>query len=363
MASEKAELLTEALAAIIDLVPELDRNDYAYIAKVHPWATDSFLSGLLAMSEGELTDDTRLIGQLMQQLQAQQATIVTLETNFGNAVVDADVPTPPPAAWQQQQRSQKPSDEAVWQQQQQQPRPGSRAADPASPLAQRPLAQRPSGSPLPQSEAPRKPGPADRPPKADPKVRPASPRADDRPPGKHPQPKQKQQQQAPSYDEYPEENISTQVSPVPKRPVPKTKPKPKSKGRDPEDDGDGTIPWSEFAEDGEGGTVQPADAAEEEEMARRRNAREEIRFYSISEELKAINAGLIDPSEISTVSAVDTRQACQHCGRKFLPDRLGRHIKVCEDLKRGKEWRGTWKSPHKSDLDSQKSLLTSSFKV
>ena len=104
MASEKAELLTEALAAIIDLVPELDRNDYAYIAKVHPWATDSFLSGLLAMSEGELTDDTRLIGQLMQQLQAQQATIVTLETNFGNAVVDADVPTPPPAAWQQQQR-------------------------------------------------------------------------------------------------------------------------------------------------------------------------------------------------------------------------------------------------------------------
>ena len=77
------------------------------------------------------------------------------------------------------------------------------------------------------------------------------------------------------------------------------------------------------------------------------------------EELKAINSGQIDPSEASTVAPVDTRRPCPNCGRKFLPERLGRHIKVCEDLKRGKEWRGTWKSPHSNSSQN----LLSSFKV
>jgi len=152
---------------------------------------------------------------------------------------------------------------------------------------------------------------------------------------------------------------------APRRPAKTPSPAPSSSALD-EDDASGhggTIPWSEFAEDGEGGTVQPADADEEAEMERRRLERGETRFNSISEELKAINAGVIDASEASTVAAVDTRQPCAHCGRKFLPERLGRHIKVCEDLKRGKEWRGQWKSPHHSDVASQKSLLTSSFKV
>ena len=88
-----------------------------------------------------------------------------------------------------------------------------------------------------------------------------------------------------------------------------------------------------------------ADSDDEEaaEMERRRRDRSESRFDSISEELKALNSGLI--SEPSTVAEVDNRQPCPQCGRKFLPDRLQRHVKVCEDLKRGKEWRGTWKSP------------------
>ena len=115
----------------------------------------------------------------------------------------------------------------------------------------------------------------------------------------------------------------------------------------------------------EGAVVQPADAQEAEEMERRRLARTESRFDSISEEIKALNSGLI--SEPSTVAPVDTRQPCPNCGRKFLPDRLGRHVKVCEDLKRGKEWRGTWKSPHASASNlhggPRDAWLSSSFKA
>ena len=40
----------------------------------------------------------------------------------------------------------------------------------------------------------------------------------------------------------------------------------------------------------------------------------------------------------------DNREPCPHCGRKFLPERLVRHVKVCEDLKRGKEWRGAFQA-------------------
>ena len=85
--------------------------------------------------------------------------------------------------------------------------------------------------------------------------------------------------------------------------------------------------------------IEPADEEEAAEMSRRRRERGETRFDSISEEIKALNSGLI--SEPTAAPTVDNRQPCPQCGRKFLPDRLQRHVKVCEDLKRGKEWRGT----------------------
>ena len=74
------------------------------------------------------------------------------------------------------------------------------------------------------------------------------------------------------------------------------------------------------------------DEAQREEDERRLEKGRE-RFGSISEEIKALESGLI--SEPSTVAEDDNRKPCQHCGRKFLPERLARHVKVCEDLKRG----------------------------
>ena len=51
---------------------------------------------------------------------------------------------------------------------------------------------------------------------------------------------------------------------------------------------------------------------------------------------------------------------CPNCGRKFMPDRLQRHVKVCEDMARGQEWRGTWKSPSAGGRNSSNSLLVES---
>lgn len=178
------------------------------------------------------------------------------------------------------------------------------------------------------------------------------------------QPQQSQQSQQPQQQpDAPEQEVVSAPKPraakacAPKRNV-KSSPVVQHAPLD-DRSGEGSIPWSEFASDGEGISIQPADAEEEAEMARRRAERGEKRFNSISDELKAINSGELDPMQASTVAKVDTRQPCAHCGRKFLPERLGRHIKVCEDLKRGKEWRGTWKSPN----TSENQLLTSSFKV
>jgi len=301
------------------------------------------------MSQGEPSGDTRLIAQLMQQLQAQQLNIGMLEAERGNVVAASNgaegIPSSPARRLSPQPPPQPPPQAPSQQQQQGSPRP--------------------SGSPLPASQSAdpqRRTG--DRPPKA----RPAS--TDDR--------RQRQQKQQPQSQQHQldgSEPTSGPASPAAKARVPKGKaPRRIAKAPSPapssvaegEDDASGvtsSIPWNEFAEDGEGDTVFPADAEEAEEMERRRAARDETRFNSISDELRAINQGIIDPNEASTVAPIDTRQPCAHCGRKFLPERLGRHIKVCEDLKRGKEWRGTWKSPHTTDMLSQKQLLTSSFKI
>ena len=71
---------------------------------------------------------------------------------------------------------------------------------------------------------------------------------------------------------------------------------------------------------------------DEEEEERRIAQRGGQRFDSISEEIKALNSGLIEESELSTAPTVDNRAGCPHCGRKFVPARLERHVKVCEDL-------------------------------
>ena len=82
----------------------------------------------------------------------------------------------------------------------------------------------------------------------------------------------------------------------------------------------------------------------------RRSRRQEQRFASITDEMQALVAGQI--AEPSTVLPVDDREPCAHCGRKFAPDRLERHMVVCDQLKWGMERRGTF---------SVKSMLSTSL--
>ena len=290
------------------------------------------------MSRGQPTEDTKLIAQLMQQLQVQQLNIGMLEAERGNSMAVAAAAAPPPPQQQQQHPS------------------------PRGPTHVR------SGSPRAAHEQPQ-PQPrrqGEKPPKA--RSGPASPRVDRRPP------QQGSHDYAEPDDQQFDQQQQQQQTPSKARPKARAPRKPKAMANPPPEaedsasgaqDAERVIPWDEFAGDDEGAVVQPADAQEAEEMERRRLARTESRFDSISEEIKALNSGLI--SEPSTVAPVDTRQPCPNCGRKFLPDRLGRHVKVCEDLKRGKEWRGTWKSPHASASNlhggPRDAWLSSSFKA
>ena len=308
--SSNAEMVSECLAAVLDAVPLLDDDDRAHIVAQHPWATTDWLAGMQAMSSGLPTEDTKLIAQMMQQLQAQQLSIGMLEAERGNAVNGAAEPLSPRPT---RQASPRPSPGG--------PGERDRARPPKARSGPRQDSKRPPQPPSQQPPELDGPSPQDRPPK---------PRAAGPKRGKAPSP-------APGSSSQPAGSSDADDA-----------------GGD--RDAEGKVPWNEFAEDDEGGVVQPADAEEAEEIARRRLARSESRFGSISEEIKALNSGLI--SEPSTVLSVDTRQPCPNCGRKFLPERLQRHFKVCEDMKRSKEWRGTWKSPHANEA-----VLTSSFKV
>ena len=75
-----------------------------------------------------------------------------------------------------------------------------------------------------------------------------------------------------------------------------------------------------------------------EDAARLERRAKAGRFSSISEEISALEAGLI--SEPSTTKAVDDRVACSCCGRKFAPDRLAKHAAVCQKAKKRASDRG-----------------------
>ena len=73
----------------------------------------------------------------------------------------------------------------------------------------------------------------------------------------------------------------------------------------------------------------------------RRKRRSEGKFDSISEEIAALNAGII--SEPSTVGAVDERVECKFCARKFAPERLEKHMVICKETKKNAAYRSAVK--------------------
>ena len=88
---------------------------------------------------------------------------------------------------------------------------------------------------------------------------------------------------------------------------------------------------------GEGSCLEDDDDIDEE----RRKRRSEGKFDSISEEIAALNAGII--SEPSTVDAVDERVECKFCARKFAPERLERHMVICQETKKNAAYRSAVK--------------------
>jgi len=368
--SEQVEYLSECLSVALELAPALDDDEREQLAELHPFATPYWLDALVATSRSQPTQDVQLIAQLTQKLQQQaereRALIAELEAerqqSAANAAAAAVANEAARAAAdaanavaarsdpaRARPLSPRRSKEQLQQQQQQQPdRPGS------------PRSSSGGGS-TPRNGTPQRP-----------------PRA--QPLGAQQQQQQQQQRRAPSNgaaaEEQPPAAAKRQKAKAPS-------PEASEDGEDARSSGGGSngggsngggddsragssIPWSEFAGDDDGGVIEPADAEEAAEMHRRRQERGESRFDSISEELKALNAGLI--SEPSAGPAEDNRQPCPNCGRKFLADRLQRHVKVCEDLKRGKEWRGTWKSPSAGGGSRNQLLVAgrdsgSSFKV
>lgn len=279
--SERVEMVAEALTVALEVAPQLDEAERTQLAQLLPFATPYWLDGLIASGESHATADTQLIAQLLQQVHAH----AERERQLQEALEQERQRAEAAAAAGARARP------AMAQQQQSQ-RP--QMAGPGSPRGS-------SGNITPRTAQPR-------PPKAQqPGGKPAA--------GK-PQPRGRAHSPAPEDDS--------------------------AAGYD-ESDAMPKQAWSDFAGEDEGVVVEPADDEEAAEMERRRAERKEQRFDSISQEIKALNSGQI--SEPSTVLEVDNRQGCHMCGRKFLPDRLKRHVKVCEDMKRGQEWRGTWKSP------------------
>ena len=346
--TERVEYLSECLAVALELAPQLDAAERGQLASLHPFANAYWLDGLIAAGRSQPTQDTQLIAQLTLRLQKaaererylleeldetrQQAAANLAAVAAANAAARSAADAANAVAVRSDSRQRQPSPRP--RQQQQPDRPGS----PRSSAAGSDNSHTPRGNAL---------------------VRP--PRQPQRPGGQQQQPQgspspHEQQQGAPAPAANDKRQPKRQKG---KMPSPSTSAEEEYGNSTSAQGGDtsaasaytsagdsranSTIPWSDFAGDDEGGVIEAADEEEAEEMERRRRERGESRFDSISEELKALNSGLI--SEPSTVHEVDNRKPCPHCGRKFMPDRLQRHVKVCEDLKRGKEWRGTWKSP------------------
>ena len=92
-----------------------------------------------------------------------------------------------------------------------------------------------------------------------------------------------------------------------------------------------------YEELGEGSCGEDDDDIDEE----RRKRRSEGKFDSISEEIAALNAGII--SEPSTVDAVDERVECKFCARKFAPERLEKHTVICKETKKNAAYRSAVK--------------------
>ena len=292
--SHRAELVSECLATLAELVPQLDAAELSHISARHPFASSTWLDDVIAVSEGELPSDVQLIQGLEERLAAMQAQEGALQAALAAAELRASqaedelrasARAPAPAQSGHLQRGQLPEVQPP-------PSRGGPVARPRTP-AKRPN----SGGSTPRSASPR-PSPSA-----------AGSAAGSKDRGKS----------------------SGKAVPSGKKPPRAGKPSPEA-----------AAPVGEEAEDFWSADPENTHDAEEldEEDEARRERRQSQRFDSISQEIKAYEAGLID--KLSTVEDVDTRKECMHCGRLFKADRLAKHMTVCAKMMQGQETRGVF---------------------
>ena len=273
--SERAEYVAECLAVALELTPLLNDDERAQLAQLHPFATSYWLDSLVASGKGQATQDTQLIAQLSEQLRVhaerERQLLDELEDEREqSANASAAAATAAAAAAAAAADRRRPSSQAS------SVRPSSPRGSPRGSQAARP--------PKSSKGAPRRAAPPSPRSLGDTTEAQAQAPPDERHAGgsNRRAPPQQQHHRSPPRDEMYDD-----------------------------DDGDGgesgTIPWNEFAGDDEGGVVGAESAEEAEEMDRRRRERSESRFDSISEEIKALNAGLVgahgESSGRRTVSA------------------------------------------------------------
>ena len=66
--TENAEIVSECLSVLQQLVPQLSAEERVLVATQHPYATPVWLDSLAALSRGQLSDDLLLIVDLEREL-------------------------------------------------------------------------------------------------------------------------------------------------------------------------------------------------------------------------------------------------------------------------------------------------------
>ena len=70
--TENAEIVSECLSLLQQLVPQLSAEERVLVATQHPYATPAWLDSLAALAQGRLSDDLQLIVDLERELTSCQ---------------------------------------------------------------------------------------------------------------------------------------------------------------------------------------------------------------------------------------------------------------------------------------------------
>ena len=289
--TENVELASECLTVLQQLIPQLSAEERVLVAMQHPFATSSWLDGLVALSQGQLSEDLVLISSLEREL-ANAQVLVTARTHELRNRAAADAAPTGSAGGETPAAS------------------GRRAIPPPAPGGRQMTGSgrgTPAGGPSPARSRRTPPG----------STRLVAEEAE--------------KDEAAATVEH--TVLDAEAEAEPEAEEAEAAELDEAGGIDADKEEDGAAAYEALGAGEDEGDYDDDDI-DEERRARRQDGE---RFNSISEEIKALNAGLV--KEPSTVKEVDDRVTCGVCGRKFAPERLAKHVEICKESKRNKEYR------------------------